>query len=126
LEKESITKYKNEGWTLLNTRLGGQFGGSPLKYSDDDLKNIASNYSTRIDFKNGNSGAYQAAHYRNIIPDITKHMVKHSNMKYSYDDLKNTALKYNRKIDFKNNDPKMFEAARYRGILQDITQHMKK
>ena len=92
------------------------------KFTDEALKEIASKYRTRLDFKKGNNAAYQACLKRNIDDDICAHMRTRGNL-YP-DDILAEALKYNRRIDFYRGSPGAYQAARRRKILDEVCKHM--
>jgi hypothetical protein len=50
-----------------------------FKWTDEKLSVEALRYSTRLDFANGNSGAYQTAKHRELMDQICSHMKKPGN-----------------------------------------------
>jgi hypothetical protein len=77
--------------------------GEALKYTDDDLAELAKKYATLKDFRENNGGAYKTAVNRGILNDITKHMPRVKI--WSYDEAKKDAEQYDTFADFQKNSP---------------------
>jgi hypothetical protein len=76
-EIELINKIRDRGYVVLNKVKGGGLGHG-LKYSDEDLEKIASNYNNIKDFYTLNLPAHKAARNRGneFFKRITAHMVR--------------------------------------------------
>lgn len=54
IERNLIIEYRDNGWNVLNTMEGGQLGGWVGKYKDEDLKNIALQYTSYSEMRKDN------------------------------------------------------------------------
>jgi hypothetical protein len=92
------------------------------KYSDEDLKNIASNYSFMKDFREKSGGAFKTAYNRGILDSITTHIPKPK--VWSYEEAKNEAQKYETFNDFQRNSP-AFNQSYKNGWTEDFKNFLK-
>jgi very-short-patch-repair endonuclease len=93
------------------------------KWSFKNLNTEAKKYSTRTEFFEHSSGAYQAARNMGILDSICTHMIiKH----YSWplDALKNEAKKYTSRGEFQKNSFNAYQIALKREMLDVICNHM--
>ena len=97
----------------------------PNKWTDKELKNSASKYSTLYEWRKKEPSAYATTSTRKMLDKITSHMKK---MKlYSFwtkEKVMSSALKYKTKISWQLNDPKAYNAARRLKIYNKATKHM--
>ena len=97
----------------------------PVKWTDKELKNSASKYSTLYEWRKKEPSAYATTSTRKMLDKITSHMKK---MKlYSFwtkEKVMSSALKYKTKISWQLNDPKAYNAARRLKIYNKATKHM--
>jgi very-short-patch-repair endonuclease len=104
------------------------------KWTYEELKEQASRYKTRGEFRKNNIRAYGAAHEKKIIDDICSHMPKHvyrsgensPTLKYSNQQIYDEALKYTTKQEFKKGSSGHYRAAIGRKIIDDVCSHMPK
>ena len=65
LEHETIEKYQELGWNILNKNKTGKgcgsLGGGTRKWTEENIKTESNNYKTRSEFRKNSSGAYVAA-----------------------------------------------------------------
>ena len=105
LESYYETKYRNNGWQILNI---AKTGGLGMKYlnSDDTLRNIALNYETKLEWKNNDRFTYNQAYTRGkeFWKDVTSHMKQHKNYLDTEEDLIKISKKYNTIDDWKNSE----------------------
>ena len=101
------------------------------EFTDDELREIAKQYNTKVDFMLGNLAAYKiAVKNKPFFDDITKHMQKAEPIEphnYSNNELREIAKKYNNKTDFLKNDFYAYHSAKKRtdkNFFKDITSHM--
>lgn len=61
IETETIEKYRNSGWKVLNRAPGGCLGGSKdnITYTKEICKSLALNYTKRSDFAKNHETAYK-------------------------------------------------------------------
>lgn len=110
------------------------FESAPRKYSDDELKDIASKYKTKTEFQSSDRDAYQASLRRSkdFYNSITSHMINEpirvTNIKYSDEELEEAAKKYNTIGEFIKGDFHKYHASQKRGkdFFNKITSHMSK
>jgi predicted GIY-YIG superfamily endonuclease len=128
LEKFFITKYKKEGWTLLNKSKGGDLGSCPKKWTFINCQQEANKYTTRSEFKNCNSSAYSIALRNGWINDICKHMILLHKPKnwWTKHRCHQEALGYTTKSEFATKSCSAYSIANKKNWLKDICQHMPK
>ena len=96
------------------------------KYSDEELENIAKQYTSASEFQKGNQGALAVARERgkDFFERITKHFVKKVREPYTFDEIKKIASKYEHIGEFQKGDSSAYTVARNRGWIGDVTKHM--
>jgi signal recognition particle subunit SEC65 len=103
--------------------------------TNDQLRNIAKKYSTKIEWRKNDPTTYDQALYRNknfpgFWEDITSGMETRQQKKYlTNDELRNIAKKYRTKIEWNRNDRTTYAQAynrdkKFPGFWEDITSHM--
>lgn len=101
------------------------------RYSDEELRNIASKYTSKKDWRKNDSGSYHVAHKRKdktFFDDITSHMVRPKlDRAYTDEQLRDSASRYKTKKDWRKNEDGAYVVAWRRGteFFNDITSHMK-
>lgn len=98
------------------------------RYSDEELENIAKQYTSYSEFQKGNNGALAVAKDRgkDFFERITKHFVRKVREPYTLDELRQIASKYKTLGDFQNTDAGAYNVARSKGnfFFKEITAHM--
>jgi predicted GIY-YIG superfamily endonuclease len=96
------------------------------KYSDEELENIAKQYTSASEFQKGNSGALAVAREKgeDFFKKITKHFVKKVREPYTFDEIKQIASKYNHIGEFQKKDSSAYIVARNKGWIDDVSKHM--
>jgi len=99
--------------------------------TNDELRNIAKKYNTKIEWKKNDPNTYEQAHRRDkkfpgFYEDITSHMKSSS---LTNDELRNIAKKYRTRSEWNTNDQNSYVQAHRRdknfpGFWEDITSHM--
>ena len=119
-EIELINKIRDRGYIVLNKVKGGGLGAG-LKYSDDDLKKIASNYNNIKDFYTLNLPAHKAARNRGkeFFKRITDHMVRNQ-IDWSKELVIDLAKNFDSKSDFSEKYPGGRNYAINIGIWDDL------
>ncbi len=96
--------------------------GEGLKYTDEDLANLAKEYTTLKDFRENNGGAYKTAYTRGILDLITTHMPK---LKiWTYEEAKKEIEKYDSFAEFQKNSP-AFNQSYKNGWTEDFKKILK-
>ena len=92
------------------------------KWIEENIREEALKYNTRISFQRGSAGAYNVARRKGILDDICSHMTRQT--KWTYENLKEEAIKYKTKSSFLNENASAYLTAYNLGILDDICSHM--
>ena len=91
------------------------------------MKAAAAKHKTVKEFKQKESGAYQAANKKGWMADVGKHLkrgVEHG--KWSKEVLIKIAKKYKTRNEFKKNSGNAYDAALTKGLLDEVCAHMPK
>jgi hypothetical protein len=100
------------------------------RYTDEELRNIASQYQTKTEWRKKHSGSYAVVMKRKskeFLDDITSHMVRPKlERAYTDEQLKNIAKKYQTKSEWRKNEEGSYVSAHRRGkeFFSKITSHM--
>ena len=86
---------------------------------------IASKYSKRRDFKNGDRTCFNYSRKKGWYNDITKHIKTKIHKSRTFEEVSSEAKKYSTKMDFKNNDMNNYCYAVTHGWLDSVCSHMK-
>lgn len=70
LEASVIIEYREKGYTILNTKKGGELGSSKLYWDYERCKEEASKFESRNDFRKLSSSAYTSAIKRGWLDDF--------------------------------------------------------
>lgn len=82
VERNTIKQYKEEGWLMLNTALGGQLGGSKKKtYTKEFCLGKANSYSTLSEFRSLSSSVYDYARKSDFWDEIISIFVNKGTLK---------------------------------------------
>jgi len=96
------------------------------KWGDETLQKIALKYDNRIEFREENPRAYDAAYKRGILETICAHMGESATYPWENKDLIAEALKHKTRLDFQKNNSGPYQAAKKRKMLDSICVHMKR
>lgn len=94
----------------------------PLKYSNEELHQLALKFKTRTEFLKAYPGPAWSAKNRGIWDDICSHMVC-GRRKWFINDIKGEIAKYSSRREFKERSPQAHTAAREMGVFYDLTSH---
>jgi len=100
MEKEYIERYKNNGWTLLNSKAAGALGGNFLKWSEEKLKEESLKYETRREMEIKNLNAYSAIK-RKKMNHLFSHMKWEGGIKHTLEECLEEAKKYKTRKEFR-------------------------
>jgi predicted GIY-YIG superfamily endonuclease len=124
LEGKLISKYKREGWNILNIAKAGAVGKSVNKWTFENVKNEALKYNTKSEFSKNSRGAFNAAYRNGWLELVCSHMKKNS--LWTKELCKREALKYKTIGEFLKKSPGAFQCAYRNGWLDEICPHMKR
>ena len=96
-----------------------------MKYSIEELKQVALKYNTRIDFKKNDNSFYQFAFKHKVLHLICDHMVC-GRTKHTDEDIRNAAKQFETRFEFQKKSS-LYYSAKKRGqeYLDDVCSHMK-
>ena len=119
-EDEFISKFKKEGFVIINKVKGGGVGHG-LKYTDEELRSLISSITDLKDFYKNHYPLYKAAQNRGkeFFNDVTKNMVR-SNTTWTIELVKDFAKKVSSKTEFNLKYPNAYRAAKNMNILKDL------
>ena len=95
-----------------------------IKWTFEKIKDRASKFFTRNEFKKNEITAYSTACRLKILDEVCSHMAKPKTLLLTNKSLQERALKFTNRNDFQNNDIGAYQSALKRGILQEICFHM--
>lgn len=75
LEIETIKRYRDNGWDMLNKLNGGELGGGEIKTLKEKCKKEALKYNYRGEFKKCSPNAYDTARKKKWLDEICSHML---------------------------------------------------
>ncbi len=73
-EKRLIKEYRESGFLVLNRDNGGGLGSGNRKWTFEVVKELALMYNTKKEFRENNSGAYDAAVRNKWLPSVCNHL----------------------------------------------------
>jgi hypothetical protein len=124
LEQQTIEKYANDGWKILNLAKAGGLGSSVLdNWTKEMVIEVAKKYNTKTEFCKKERRACMLAKRNGWYDDATNHMETFSE-NWDFEKIHNEALKYKNRNEFKKNSPKAYRAALNKNIIDDVTIHM--
>lgn len=131
LEIETIKKYKEKGWILLNKNRGGGTGKTNTKWSIELAKNEANKYKSRLEFQKKSHTCYKFCLKNKIMDYVCSHMIKKNKTniktnKLSKEKCLEEALKYKTKKEFYTNSQNAYRYSLRNNFLNDICLHMVK
>ena len=96
-----------------------------MKYSIEELKQVALKYNTRIDFKKNDNSFYQFAFKHKVLNLICDHMVC-GRTKHTDEDIRNAAKQFKTRFEFQKKSSLYYSAKkRCQTYLDDVCSHMK-
>lgn len=123
-ERDTIKKYADGGWKIINKVDGGSLGFSPKrKYSLDYMIERASHYANSGEFREKETALYHYAERHGELEAVIAHC-KHPHprkAKRSYDDILTVAKTYPSKFQFRNGADREYKFAWRHGWLESIT-----
>ena len=96
-----------------------------MKYSLEELKQIALQYNTKQELRKNNYSAYQCAAKYKVMDLISEHMVC-GRTKHTDEDIRNAAKQFETRFEFQKKSNLYFSAKkRGQAYLDDVCSHMK-
>jgi hypothetical protein len=89
-----------------------------IKYTDDELRKIASKYSNSVEFRKNDNSAFQTAYRKGMMDDMFPDRKK--NRAITDDDVRQEASKYKTRKSFEIGDSSMYIAALKRGMMDEL------
>lgn len=131
LEIETIKKYKENGWLLLNKNKGGGSGKTNTKWSIDLAKLEALKYQTRLEFQKKSHTCYKFCLKNKIMDFVCSHMIRNNKKnittnKWNKEKCLNEAKKYKTKKEFYTNSENAYRYSLRNKFLNEICLHMVK
>lgn len=124
LEQQTIERYANEGWQILNLAKAGGLGSSVLDdWTKEMVLEVAKKYQTRTEFCSKERRACLLAKRNGWYDEATSHMINFTE-DWDFEKIHNEALKYQNRTKFKKESPAAYSAAHRLGIIDDVTSHM--
>lgn len=112
LEQCTIDRYRNDGWIILNTAKAGSLGGGKkTKLTIEIIRDIASQYPTRVAFKKAHINKYAIAQKYGWLEDVFANIPKQYRTKWNYNMTKKESLKYNTRTEFNNGNQSAYRSA---------------
>lgn len=94
------------------------------KYTEDEIRQRATQYQTPTEFFKNDLAAYTAAQRFGILNDVTSHMKRPR--KLTPELIRDIAKKYNTRREFELGDSGAYQKAHKLGIFDEVTAHMEK
>ncbi len=126
LEDETIIRYSQEGWILLNKKRGGDLGNKIRKYTKKQCIALVLQYDNKKTFRENCPQMYNYISKRGWIDEICAHMlqIKKKNGYWTKERCAQEAKKYSKRLEFRRKSPAAFGRAFKNGWLEDICSHM--
>ena len=121
-EQEIISKYKADGWKLLNNTVGGELGGlGRMKYSKKTCLDTAKKYTTKIDFMNNDIQIYRFAKKHGYLGSYTwLKSMKTSLSHWNYETCAEEAKKYETRSEYYACSKGAYDVAKQNGWLDEF------
>lgn len=123
LETETIVKYKNDGWNVLNIVAGGAFGVGQDRWTKESLQSVASKCKSRSELAIKYNGAYGAARRLGLLDNLFENHkpIKHKEQtKYSLDELQQIANLCAERRIMNKEYPHQYSSALAKGLLDKL------
>lgn len=124
MEEYYVNYYKENNWNILNKSKTGAIGGcKKIKWTYENCLLEASKYSSRKQFKENSSGAYDACLNNKWLNEVCFHMTGKIYIKWTKKLCYEEYLKYNSKRDFRLFSRNAYTACLSNKWLDDIYKH---
>jgi len=126
-EQELINKYRREGWTILNKAKAGGLGGNTIKWTLKACLADAKRFSSKKEWAEKSSGAWDAARKNKWINQCCSHMKvrKLLNGTWTKEACKKDAKNWKTRGEWKARSPVAYGTAWRNSWLDECCKHMK-
>lgn len=126
LECDTIIKYKNNNWNILNKKRGGDLGGNNIKWTYEKCEEEALKFNTKKDFVKNSNSCYNICLRNGWMNKITNH---YKNLRkipnyWTYEKCEEEAMLFSYKNDFRLKSNGAYTKALKNKWLDDICKHM--
>ena len=112
LEQCTIDRYRSYGWTILNTNKAGGLGKCKrTELTMEIIRDLASQYPTRVAFKRDHNKEYAIAQKYGWLEDVVANIPKQDSTKWNYDKTREEALKYETRSQFRVGNQSAYRSA---------------
>lgn len=127
IEINTIKKYQEKKWTLLNNTSGGETGCSIIFWNKDACLSAAKTCKTKNEFVKKFHGAWSSAKNHNWLHEIHNLFpeIKKTKGYWTKEKCELEALKYNMKEKFRKESSSAYTISIKNNWFRDITKHMK-
>lgn len=126
LEVATIQEYADKGWTMLNVAKGGSLGNKDRIWSVEIVRELALSCSSRSEFIDKYTSAYQWCFRNGKIEEVCTHLVSKSKPEWSSDQITAIAASCPSYTYFYTNYKGCYLSARRQGILELVKLVFKK
>ncbi len=128
LEGNTIIKYRNNKWIILNSKKAGDLGGNNLIWTFEKCKEEALKYNNKKEFREKSNSCYVVSLKNKWLNKIIHHFIEIKKIPnfWNYANCKEEALKYYYRSDFRDKSNGAYISATKNGWLDEICLHMKR
>lgn len=119
LENETVEKYKNDGWNILNKNKTGALGSNRIKWTKEKCLEESMKYKTRSEFDKKNPTVYMKC-VKNKWLQLCDHLPYVNPVKWTKEKCKEVASRYSSIVEFRKNSKSVYEKCRQNNWLNDI------
>jgi hypothetical protein len=118
VENCTIEKYRSEGWIILNKQKGGGLGACKrTELTMEIIRDMASKFKTRNEFKLAHKNVYQIAQKYGWLEDVFRDIPVQDRTKWTFDKVKELADTVNSRAELKYLNSSAYQSARKNGWL---------
>jgi hypothetical protein len=124
LEQKIIDDFKKKGFKLLNKIQAGGLGSMKRKWNKKAIYDTSKNYNYLKDWREKETGAYQAAKKLGYLDDIRKNLIKGWEFKWNKKSIFKDAKKYQTRTEWARSS-RSYDAAQRKGWIDKASKHMR-
>lgn len=121
LEQQTIDRYKDKGFYILNKARPGSLGGIDIEWTKESIMNDSQKFTSVKQWIDSKSGSYAAASAKGIIDDVSNHMSRMIKKPGSW--TKKEIIKISKEFktitEWNQKDRKSYAAAQRLRLLED-------
>jgi hypothetical protein len=112
LEQCTIDRYRSYGWTILNTNKAGGLGKCKrTELTMEIIRDLASQYPTRVAFKRAHNKEYAIAQKYGWLEDVVANIPKQDSTKWTYEKTKEYSKQFNTRSELKSSNQSAYNSA---------------